>query len=225
MTALISASALRKTYSQGGERAVQTVALDDVDVTVNEGEMLAIVGPSGSGKSTLLHCLSGIASPDAGTITLGNITLTGLDDDARSQLRATRFGFVFQGLNLLPALSVIENVELATLLGGGTGKQAREASMSALEQVGLADRAHAGVHELSGGEQQRVAVARAVAHGPSVIWADEPTGSLDSASGEVVIGLLRDAVADGRSVVVVTHSDQVAAAADRVVRLADGRVA
>jgi putative ABC transport system ATP-binding protein len=212
---------LRKGYGEGSGRVM---ALDGADVEVRGGELLAIQGPSGSGKTTLLHCLSGLTAPDEGRVLLEGADLAGLDDDTRTALRAERMAFVFQTLNLLPALTAAENVELPLVLAGVKASEIRERTAVALDGVGLADRADAYPRELSGGEQLRVAIARALISEPDILWADEPTGALDSASAGVVLDLLRSAVADGRTVVMVTHSAELAAAADRVVTMRDGRV-
>ena len=219
--ALIRAAGLRKSYGEGTARVV---ALDGVDFEVARGELLAVVGPSGSGKTTLLHCAAGLACPDAGTVTFDGVDLAGLDDDARSDLRARSMGFVFQSLNLLPALTVSENIELPLVLNGTPAADMHGRADAVLERVGLAGRGGAQPHELSGGEQQRVALARALVIEPQVIWADEPTGALDSASSQGVITLLRQLADHGRTIVVVTHSDAVAAVAARRLVLRDGRV-
>lgn len=218
---LLRGEGLHKAYGNGTARVV---ALDGVDITIARGEMLAITGRSGSGKTTLLHCLAGLAMPDTGRVTIEGVELAGLGDDARTDLRAEAMGFVFQQLNLMPALTVAENVELPLVLRGAGADQIRSEARRRLEQVGLGDRAGAYPADLSGGEQQRVAIARALVSGPKIVWADEPTGSLDIQAADDVVGLLRAAVADGATVVVVTHARDVAAAADRVVELADGRV-
>jgi putative ABC transport system ATP-binding protein len=212
---------LRKTY---GEGPGSVVALDGIDVEVRAGELLAVRGPSGSGKTTLLHCLSGLAVPDEGTVRLDGVDLATLDDDERSAVRAERMGFVFQTSNLLPALTAIENVELPLVLGGLGGAAVTDRARTALAEVGLASRAGAHPRELSGGEQLRVAVARALVAEPDILWADEPTGALDTTSAGVVLDLLRAVAAPGRSVVMVTHSVELADAADRVITMRDGRI-
>jgi putative ABC transport system ATP-binding protein len=196
-----------------------------VDITVARGEFVAITGPSGSGKTTLLHCLAGLTTPDAGRIVFDGAELHALDDDARTDVRAHRMGFVFQSLNLIPALTVAENVELPLVLQGRDVDTIRSNRTRRLEQVGLADRDVARPADLSGGEQLRVAIARALVTDPDIIWADEPTGALDSGSARDVVSLLRAAAGAGATVVIVTHDDEVAAAADRRVHLIDGRVA
>jgi putative ABC transport system ATP-binding protein len=199
-------------------------ALDGVDCEVRAGEFLAITGPSGSGKTTLLHCLSGIATPDSGQVRIEGTDLASLDDDARADLRRERFGFCFQTINLLPALTAAENVQLPLVMAGKDAEEIRTRSTELLRRVGLQGRAEAFPSELSGGEQMRVAIARALANAPAVVWADEPTGALDSAAAAVVLTLLRVIVDGGGTVVVVSHDPGVVARADRVLRLRDGRL-
>jgi len=217
----VEAVGLSASYGEGTGR-VQ--ALTDVDVTVAKGRLTAVLGPSGSGKSTLLHCLSGIARADAGTVTFEGLDLTAMGDAQRTELRRTRMGFVFQRGNLAPALTVAENVSLGLVLRKLGRDEVRRAAQDAMDKCGIADRARAFPAELSGGQLQRVALARAIAPDPAVIWADEPTGALDRAASAELVGLLHDAATRGTTVVVVTHDDQVAAGADQVVRLRDGRV-
>lgn len=219
---LVVAHGLAKRYGSGS--AVVT-ALDGVDVSVLRGELLAITGRSGSGKTTLMHCLSGITTPDEGTVTFDGVDLATAGDDARTDLRAQRMSFVFQTLNLLPALTVAENVELPLVLRGDAAADIRAAAGRALADVGLAGRGGALPAQLSGGEQQRVAVARALVTEPHVIWADEPTGALDTATAADVMRLLRAATGRGMTVVTVSHAADVAQLADRVVVMRDGRVA
>ena len=218
---VVVARGLRKRYGSG---TAMVTALDGIDVDIVAGELLAISGRSGSGKTTLLHCLSGVTTPDAGIVTFDGIDVTAASDEQRSDLRARRMAFVFQHLNLLPALTVAENVELPLVLRGDNADGIRSASAAVLEQVGLGDRGVASPSELSGGEQQRAAVARALIGEPEVIWADEPTGALDSATSAEVMGLLRKAADGGRTVVVVSHAPDVAAVADRVLTMRDGRI-
>ena len=220
-TVLASASGLIKAYGSGHARVT---ALNGVDCEVRAGEFLAITGPSGSGKTTLLHCLSGIAIPDGGEVQIDGTDLATLDDDARADLRRSRFGFCFQTLNLLPALTVAENVQLPLVMAGKAADEIRARGSEVLGQVGLGNRERAFPAELSGGEQMRVAIARALANDPDVVWADEPTGALDSAAAKVVLTLLRVIVDGGGTVVVVSHDADVVARADRVLRLRDGRL-
>lgn len=208
-----------------GEGTARVHALRGVDVAVTRGRLTAVLGPSGSGKSSLLHCLSGIARPDAGEVLFEGADLAELGDDRRTALRRTRMGFVFQRGNLAPALTVAENVSLGPVLLGLARDEVRRRVVDALERVGIADRADAYPSALSGGELQRVALARALAPEPAVLWADEPTGALDRPASAELVALLHEAAAAGTTVVVVTHDEEVAAGADEVVRLRDGRVA
>ena len=200
-----------------------TSALAGVSVALPAGVLAAVTGRSGSGKTTLLHVLSGLAAPDAGRVVVAGRELTGLDDAGRAEARRALMGFVFQRANLLPALTVAENVAVPLLLAGARRPEVRRRTTEVLEQVGLGDRLASYPAELSGGEAQRVAVARAVAGRPAVVWADEPTGALDSAAATGVLDLLRSLVDAGSTVVVVTHDRDVAARADVEVVLADGR--
>jgi putative ABC transport system ATP-binding protein len=217
---MIQASRLRKVYHGASE----VEALRGVDLEVGRGEMVAIVGPSGSGKTTLLNCLSGLDRFDAGTVVVEGADLARMSDRERTAYRARHMGFVFQAFNLLPVLSAVENVETPLLLQGVSGREARRRSLDMLEALGLAQRAMHRPNELSGGEQQRVAVARALIHRPAVVWADEPTGNLDTEVSLVIVELLRRLNADGQTIVLVTHNPQVAEQARRIVRMRDGRV-
>lgn len=200
-------------------------ALAGVDVEVRSGEFVAVTGPSGSGKTTLLHCLSGILTPDEGRVLIGDTELADLDDDARAELRRDRMGFVFQRLNLLPPLTVAENIQLPLVLRGDGKAEVEQRTRELLELVSMPGRGDAFPRELSGGEAQRVAIARALAAEPEVIWADEPTGQLDRDNALEVVGLLASLVDDGATVVMVTHDEELASAASRRVRLVDGRLA
>jgi len=217
---MIQARRIRKVYHGAGS----VEALRGVDLTVDRGEMLAIVGPSGSGKTTLLNCLSGLDRFDAGSVAVEGADLAQMSDRARTAYRARHMGFVFQAFNLVPVLTAVENVEIPLLLLGVHGREARRRSLDMLETLGLAERAAHRPNELSGGEQQRVAVARALIHRPSVVWADEPTGNLDTEVSLMIVELLRRLNADGQTIVLVTHNPQVAERAGRVVRMRDGRV-
>ena len=209
-----------KTYGRG-ETAV--TALDDVTIEFGSGRFTAIMGPSGSGKSTLMHCLAGLDPLTSGSVYLGDTELSGLSDTALTRLRRERIGFVFQAFNLLPTLTAAENITLPLALAGAAPDQDWIALVT--DTVGLGDRLDHRPAELSGGQQQRVAVARALATRPDVVFADEPTGNLDSASGAELLGFLRHAVdAFGQTVVMVTHDPIAAGYADSVVLLADGRV-
>ncbi len=220
-SAAVRAAGLRKTHGSG-ETAVH--ALAGVDVAFQRGAFTAIMGPSGSGKSTLMHCLAGLDTATAGQVWLGDTELTSLRDDQLTTLRRERIGFVFQSFNLLPVLDARDNMVLPMQLAGQRPDRAWMDAVVA--RLGLCDRLSHRPHELSGGQQQRVAVARALLPRPDVVFADEPTGNLDSRSGAEVLGLLRSSVKEtGQTVVMVTHDPAAAAYADRVVLLADGRLA
>ena len=213
---------VHKGYREGD---VDHVVLDGVDATIGRGERVAILGPSGSGKSTLLNLVSGIDLPDRGTVRVGGAELTSLTERDRTLFRREHLGFVFQFFNLLPTLTVLENLLLPLELTGSDGGRGAERARALLDAVGLADRAGAYPDRLSGGEQQRVAVARAIVHRPSVVLADEPTGNLDEDTGARVVALLEELVVrDGLTLVVVTHSRELAARMDRVLRVRHGRV-
>ncbi len=219
---VLAATGLTKTYGT-------THALDGVDLQLRRGESVAVMGPSGSGKTTLLHCLAAILRPDAGGVTLTGPSGTGridtLPEEERARLRRELFGFVFQQGLLLPELTAVENVALPLLLGGVRRADAERRGQALLAEVGMAGLEGRRLGQLSGGQVQRVAIARAQAVEPLVVFADEPTGALDSQTSQAVLGTLLDAtVGRGRTLVVVTHDDQVAARCSRTVRLADGRV-
>jgi putative ABC transport system ATP-binding protein len=214
------AASVRKVYGRG-DAAVE--ALRDVTVAFGEGEFTAIMGPSGSGKSTLLHCLAGLDRPTSGQVFIGDVDLTTLSDRALTDLRRDRVGFVFQAFNLIPTLSAEENITLPVDIAGR--KVDRSWFDRIVDTVGLRDRLHHRPAELSGGQQQRVAAARALVSRPTIVFADEPTGNLDSRSGEELLGFLRSAVDEhGQTIVMVTHDARAASHADRVVFLADGDV-
>jgi putative ABC transport system ATP-binding protein len=217
---IVSTSELRRVYGEG-ETAVQ--ALRGVTVALPSGQFAAIMGPSGSGKSTLMHLLAGLDRPTAGSVVVDGAELANLDDRALTRLRRDRLGFVFQAFNLVPVLSAEENIMLPLTLAGR--QPDREWLTTLIDAVGLGDRLTHRPAELSGGQQQRVAVARALIHRPAVVFADEPTGNLDSRSSDEVLALLRQAVDEfGQTVVMVTHDANAASAADRIVVLSDGRV-
>lgn len=199
-------------------------AVDDVDLTVLDGEFLAITGRSGSGKTTLINCLSGLDDIDAGSVVLDGTDLAEMGDNERTDQRARIMGFVFQSSNLLPVYSALENVALPMILAGMTSKNARTAAGAALERVGLGQRLAHHPDELSGGEQQRVAIARAFVKRPRIVWADEPTGNLDTRSADQVLDLLRELHDDGTTLILVTHDVGLAERADRRIEFRDGRV-
>jgi putative ABC transport system ATP-binding protein len=220
MTDIVSATDLRRRYGEG-EAAVD--ALDGVTVGFPHGAFTAIMGASGSGKSTLMHCLAGLDTPTGGTVTIDGVELGPLSDAKLTELRRDKIGFIFQAFNLLPVLTAEENLILPLTLAGRKPDRAWVEQL--IEAVGLGDRRTHRPAELSGGQQQRVAVARALVHKPAVVFADEPTGNLESRSSAEVLGLLRRAVDDfGQTVVMVTHDFDAAANADRLIELADGRI-
>jgi len=215
------ARGLVKVYGRGG---TEVRALDGADVTIPAGRLTAVMGPSGSGKSTLMHAMAGLDRVDAGSIRLGDTEITGLSEKQRTLLRRDRLGFVFQSFNLVPSLTAEENITLPLRLAGRTADPEWLAELVAT--VGLAERLRHRPSELSGGQQQRVAVARALVTRPAIVFADEPTGNLDSRHGQTILTFLQRAVRElGQTVVMVTHDPTAASYADRVVFLADGRVA
>jgi len=217
---MVVAQRLRKVYR--GATAVE--ALRGVDLEVRRGEMVAIVGPSGSGKTTLLNCLSGLDRFDGGRVVIDGADLTTMSDRDRTAYRARNMGFVFQAFNLLPVLTAVENTEIPLLLQGVPARAARRRAEEMLETLGLAQRARHRPDQLSGGEQQRVAVARALVHKPAVVWADEPTGNLDTEVTHVITELLVKTNREGQTIVLVTHNPQVSERASRVIRMRDGRI-
>jgi putative ABC transport system ATP-binding protein len=225
---LLEARNLRKTYQLGKVGGVE--ALRGVDVTIEAGEMVAIMGPSGSGKSTLMHILGLLHQPDLDTapppsLRIDGREMTRLSDGGRTNARATQLGFVFQSYNLVPTLSALENVALATAYAGTRGSIGRTEALAALELVDLADRANHRPGALSGGEQQRVAIARALVNRPQLVLGDEPTGNLDSARTADVLALLRRFNRErGQTFVIVTHDPEVGASCDRIIRMRDGLV-
>jgi putative ABC transport system ATP-binding protein len=219
-TAAARATALSKIYGSGD---TQVTALDAVDVEIEAGRFTAIMGPSGSGKSTLMHCLAGLDSISAGQVWIGDTEVSGLSDKALTQLRRDSVGFVFQAFNLIPTLTALENITLPLDIAGRKADQ--QWLDTVIDTVGLRDRLTHRPSELSGGQQQRVACARALASRPTIVFADEPTGNLDSRSGAEVLGFLRRSVDEfGQTIVMVTHDPGAASYADRVLFLADGRI-
>ncbi len=219
---IVRATGIHKTYDTG---KVQVNALRGVDLSVRRGEMLAIMGPSGCGKTTMLNCLSGLDDIDAGQVVIEGVVLHDLPDDERSDYRARSMGFVFQLYNLLPVLTSVENIEMPLLLSGVGATESRRRSMEMLDRVGLADRASHLPSELSGGQRQRVTIARALVNQPSIIWADEPTGDLDSETTDEIMNLIIELnQANQQSFILVTHSEEVGGLAHRVVRMRDGAI-
>jgi putative ABC transport system ATP-binding protein len=220
VTPAARATALTKVYGSGETRVT---ALDAVDVEIETGRFTAIMGPSGSGKSTLMHCLAGLDSISGGQVWIGDTELSALSDKKLTQLRRDAVGFVFQAFNLVPTLSALENITLPLDIAGR--KPDQEWLDTVIDTVGLRDRLRHRPSELSGGQQQRVACARALASRPTIVFADEPTGNLDSRSGAEVLGFLRRSVDEfGQTIVMVTHDPGAASYADRVLFLADGRI-
>jgi len=217
---IVQARRLRKVYRGANE----VEALRGIDLEVGRGEMVAIVGPSGSGKTTLLNCLSGLDGFDGGQVVVDGQDLSTMSDRARTAYRSKNMGFVFQAFNLLPVLSAVENVEIPLLLQNLNSRDSRRRSLEMLETLGLAHRANHRPDQLSGGEQQRVAVARALVHRPAVVWADEPTGNLDTEVTQVIVELLVRMNKDGQTIVLVTHNPQVAERAARTLHMRDGRI-
>lgn len=214
----LAASNLVKTYGQ-------VHALAGVSLTVRQGEQLAIMGPSGSGKSTLLHCLSGILAPDTGVVNFGHVDLTALSDSQRSRLRREKFGFVFQDGQLIEELSALENVAFPLLLLGQSRSTAIRQAKSWLDRLGLAEKYNNKPGEMSGGQAQRVAVARALVHEPAIVFADEPTGALDQATGHEVMQMLTTVCSmSGTTLMVVTHDTQVARWCNRLVEIRDALI-
>ncbi|MFI5046621.1 MAG: ABC transporter ATP-binding protein [Acidimicrobiia bacterium] len=218
---LLEADGVRKIYRTG---AGDVHALRDVSLRVGDGEFVGVMGPSGSGKTTLLNCLSGLDDIDAGRVLLDGVALHEQSDAARTRQRAASMGFVFQAFNLIPVLTAVENVEIPLLLAGAHAGEARRRAVDTLEQVGLGHRTGHRPSELSGGEQQRVTIARALAGRPRIVWADEPTGALDSESAAEVMALMRDVHQDGVTLVLVTHDPAVGAQAERLIRMRDGAI-
>jgi putative ABC transport system ATP-binding protein len=211
---------LTKSYREGDR---EHVVLDGVNVTIEEGERVAILGPSGSGKSTLLNLISGIDLPDSGSVRIGATDLTALSERERTLFRREQLGFVFQFFNLLPTLTVLENLLLPIELNGPVGEKERDRAETILAEVGLSDRGDSFPDRLSGGEQQRIAIARSLVHRPRVVLADEPTGNLDEDTGERVVSLLEGlVVSEGLTLVVVTHSRELAGRMDRMLRVSHG---
>ena len=199
-------------------------ALDGVSLTIDQGEFVAIVGSSGSGKSTAMNIIGCLDVPTSGSYHLGGVDVSTMDDDQQAEIRNKMLGFIFQQYNLIPKLSVLENVELPLLYAGVPAEERRERAIHSLERVGLADKRKHLPSQLSGGQQQRVSIARALAGSPSVILADEPTGALDSRTGREVLGFLKKLNREGDTVVLITHDNSIAVRADRIIRLQDGRI-
>lgn len=221
MAALIEITDICKIYNPG-ENEVR--ALDNVSLEIQRGEFVAIIGQSGSGKSTLMNMLGCLDVPTSGTYILNGSDVSDMTDDDLSDIRNQEIGFIFQGFNLITNLNALENVELPLIYRGITKKERRDLAVNSLTKVGLDHRLDHKPSEMSGGQQQRVAIARAIAQAPPVILADEPTGNLDSASSREIIEILKKLHQDGRTVIIITHDNDIAAQAKRVIRLRDGRI-
>lgn len=219
MSQIIELKDLSKTYRAGSE---QVHALRNINLTVRQGEFVAVMGPSGSGKSTLMHILGLLDRPSSGTYLLNGCDVSRLDGRRQAAIRNERIGFVFQQFNLLPRMSVLDNVLLPTIYGNGGDAVGRATRV--IEEVGLSDRIKHKSNQLSGGQVQRVAIARALVMKPSIILADEPTGNLDSKTSWEIMGLFREANRKGATLVLITHEEEVAGHADRIIRLRDGEV-
>ncbi len=220
--AVLDVRGLRKTYVSEG---TAVAALRGVDLSLDAGEFVALMGPSGSGKSTLLHLVAGLDAPTDGEVVISGRSLSGMNESALASMRRRHVGIVFQFFNLLEGMTLLENVALPILLGGAARRTAWERAVEYLDLLGLADKAKTHPKLLSGGERQRLAIARALANKPTLLLADEPTGALDSSSGQEVLELFRRLHQDGQTILLVTHDDQVAQAAPRRVFILDGRVA
>ena len=221
MNPLIEIRSMKKIYNPG-ENEVR--ALDGVDLLINQNEFVAIIGQSGSGKSTLMNMLGCLDVPTEGTYILNGQDVSALTDDQQSDIRNKEIGFIFQGFNLIATLTAQENVELPLIYRGVPAERREELSLAALEKVGLSHRLDHKPAEMSGGQQQRVAIARAIAQAPPIILADEPTGNLDSGSSKEIMGILRELHEEGRTVILITHDNDIAAQAKRVIKIMDGKI-
>ena len=218
---LISLKNIYKIYNVGGE---EVRALDGIDLDINENEYLAIMGPSGSGKSTLMNMVGCLDTPTSGIYEFEGEMVQVMDDSQLASIRNRKIGFVFQTFNLLPKATAQHNVEIPLVYANIRKRQRVEMASKALESVGLSDRSHHRPNELSGGQRQRVAIARALVNNPSIILADEPTGNLDSKSGHEIMNILDDLHREGNTIILVTHEDDIAQRAHRVIRLLDGEI-
>ncbi len=220
--ALVELRNVSKIYRLGEE---EIRALDDVTLDIEEGEFISIIGPSGSGKSTLMHILGCLDSPTKGTIKLDGVTIENASVRQLAAIRNRKIGFVFQFFNLLPKLNVVQNVELPMIYSGISAKERRQRALEALHMVDLANRAKHRPSQLSGGQQQRAAIARALVNNPRIVFADEPTGNLDSHTGDAILQLFRRLSQEGRTIVLVTHDPEIAAVTPRRIEIRDGRIA
>ncbi len=220
--ALVELRNVSKIYHLGGE---EIRALDDVSLDIEAGEFISVIGPSGSGKSTLMHILGCLDSPTKGTIKLDDTMIQGATPRQLAAIRNRKIGFVFQFFNLLPKLNVLQNVELPMIYSGVSSKERQERSLEALNLVDLANRSKHRPSQLSGGQQQRVAIARALVNNPKIVFADEPTGNLDSHTGEAILTLFRKLSQEGRTIILVTHDPEIAAVTPRKIEIRDGKIA
>ena len=219
---IVTAQHVHKTFRNG---EIEVHALRGIDLEVGAGEMVAVMGPSGCGKTTLLNCLSGLDEFDDGEISIEGTSLRKMNDRTRTTYRAQRMGFIFQTYNLLPVITAVENVELPLLVSGVRPNDARKRANAALAQVGLADRTHHRPAELSGGQRQRVTIARALVNNPAIVWADEPTGNLDSQTALDIVDLMRKLNREqGQTFIIVTHDAHIGEQCNRVVRMRDGEI-
>ena len=218
---ILVATSVRKTYRTSAQTVV---ALSELSVTIDTGEFLAVMGPSGSGKTTFLNCLSGLDEIDGGSVVIEGRDIHKLSDQSRTLYRAKNMGFIFQAFNLIPVFTSAENVELPLLLAGIAPSEARKRAEATLERVGLGDRKNHRPNELSGGEQQRVTIARALAGRPAIVWADEPTGNLDTETAGSIMDLLKELNSEGLTLVLVTHDPAIGKMASRLIRMRDGRI-
>jgi putative ABC transport system ATP-binding protein len=219
---VIKTDSLAKVYEMGAE---QVHALRGVDLEIRKGEYVAIMGPSGSGKSTLMNLIGCLDSPSSGKYWLAGRLVSDLDDDELAYIRNKEIGFVFQTFNLLPRATALHNVELPLIYNGTPAEERIEKAKKALERVDLTDRMHHKPNELSGGQRQRVAIARALVNGPSIVLADEPTGNLDSKTGEEIMALFENLYQQGNTIILVTHENDIARHAHRIIHIRDGKIA
>jgi putative ABC transport system ATP-binding protein len=222
MSALIDIKDVTKSYEMGVDTQVK--ALDGVSIAIEQGDYVAVMGPSGSGKSTLMNLIGCLDTPSTGSYTLKGREISSMNDDELAQIRNKEIGFIFQTFNLLPRADAVQNVELPLVYAGVSRKERKHKAEAALDAVGLGSRKHHRPNELSGGQRQRVAIARALVNGPSILLADEPTGNLDSKTGEEILALMDDLHRNGNTIILVTHEDDLAQHASRVVRLKDGQI-
>ncbi|HWL65582.1 MAG TPA: ABC transporter ATP-binding protein [Actinomycetota bacterium] len=218
---ILLATDVHKVYRTGAE---SVVALGGIDVSIPRGEFLAVMGPSGSGKTTFLNCLAALDDIDSGSVLIEGVDIHKLPDADRSHYRAQKMGFIFQSFNLIPVFTAVENVELPLLLAGSDPSEARRRAESTLERVGLGHRKNHRPNELSGGEQQRTTIARALAGNPAIVWADEPTGNLDTETAGSIMELLSELNRDGLTLVLVTHDPAIGGLANRIIRMRDGLI-